>query len=67
MDKLQKHGKKTENGVGVDSVFIGKRRQCVECAVHQAVAVDDDKCFRHSALLQKDIYDYDNRNSGKYQ
>ena len=49
-DDLEQHGKKAEYGVGVDSVFIGKRRQGVKRAVHQAVAVHDHKGFRHGVL-----------------
>ena len=50
-DDLEQHAQEAEHGVGVDSIFIGKRRQRVERAVHQAVAVDDDKRFRHGSLL----------------
>ncbi len=52
-DDLEEHGKKTENGVGKDAVLVGKRRKGVKSAVHEAVAIDDDKGIRlrHGVLL----------------
>ena len=45
-DDLKEHGKKAENGIGIDAVRVGKRRKGVKSAVHEAVAIDNDKGVR---------------------
>ena len=45
-DDLKEHGKKAENGIGIDTVRVGERRKGVKSAVHEAVAIDNDKGVR---------------------
>ena len=70
-DDLEEHGKKAENGVGKHAVLVGKRRQGVEGAVHEAVAIHDDKGIRlrHGVLLFQMIFghDYDTTKGAKIQ
>ena len=51
---LEQHREKAKNGVGEHAVLVLQRRQRVKCAVHQAVAVDDDKW---SGLLHRTLLD----------